>query len=119
MITYIDRFDPLPVPEPAPTAPSRERAAERWPILPPGTLVKAAVYQLRFRWAPVVEDPGPAHDRNRKVKIQSRTEIITVKRHNLTVRDTDKPISIFDSIYEPEPAPVSSPAPLVKPPPGE
>jgi hypothetical protein len=69
-------------------AKARPERREPWPVLAPGTLVKAGISWLASHLLVVIHDPGPAGRRDRSVEIgrrepQRASERYSVRRHNL------------------------------------
>lgn len=60
----------------------QERVANAWPVLAPGTKVKADVTGWRTDDCQVAEDLGPASDGSRKITVEkiAREQRITVRR---------------------------------------
>jgi hypothetical protein len=77
MVTYVGHHPPQPV---LPRAPRGH-----WPLLALGTLIKAPIAGCRFKWLPVLHDPGPAGDRERRITFQGPYGApIAIRRHNVT-----------------------------------
>jgi hypothetical protein len=85
-----------------PGAPAPREPSTQWPLLEVGTLVKASIRDCRFKWLPVANDPGPAGMRERRIQLQERDNVVfEVRRDRVTLMSDDKPISQYDSTFEP------------------
>ncbi len=73
-----------------------------YPILPAGTVVKPTISIGRFQWMAILSDPGPEHDRTRRVTLQApRGNRVTVRRDR--VRLQSGKLSKFDRILSTDP----------------
>jgi hypothetical protein len=95
MVTIIECPDP-------PNRPDPPRDPNPWPLLKPGTMVKAQTYGFRFHWLPVTKDDGPENDRERRVYIQAQTHQFYVRRKNVIVLEEHQKqtaVSEFDTVH--------------------